>query len=450
MHFLFLLSFYCHLFTHLGTNLCTFFPKVWLDNMCMATAVLSAAVHVVLTRMGPTWRLVKRPKRPTKHHQSEGVIVQANGDGFLGPLAATALSGAVYGGLCLNTKLTNLALLPFLLAWSVVEYCATQSDSGQDLGLSADSGPARGTRSKTSRVSRASASRVDCSPAPHRSRSFTGLSPSSSPSPSPFAAKPKWFYALMIMTSFLAGTALTALPWLAHYRQQRGRWLPSAWPSKALLERFPFVLAATRRPALTFYLQSLAALSPLVLAGLLLAVLLQLHLLLCLLRYRAPGLLALRVAALALWPLGFWAGHVVLGLLGAGCQMRFLLPCVPPCAVLVAMGVAAAIYCSPIRDDLLGVGVGVGVGVSPGTPDGHQAVPAEKAQAEAQNPRPFPSRSFAFLRFFCHLRTELAVIALLLLVVAAAHCWYLGVLLAPHLADLSAGTSREPLCRIRR
>lgn len=120
--------------------------------------------------------------------------------------------------------------------------------------------------------------------------------------------------------------------------------LPSAWPSQTMLERFPFVRQAVMRPW-HFYFITLADFSPLHLFGLLFATLLigicflkiffgKIKLIdLLTSKYRRFYLLMV----FWLWPFCFVAGLMVLGLAGGGYQQRFLTPMLAGTAFLTSI-----------------------------------------------------------------------------------------------------------------
>ena len=131
------------------------------------------------------------------------------------------------------------------------------------------------------------------------------------------------------------------MPWTVHYSITTSRWLPSAWPSPPLLTRSPFVQqAVARHPA--FYLSTLLTLAPAYLPSFLILPHDAATLLSTLQRHglsSLPTSLPQPVKArvvLGMWASAFLGGMSVLGLLGAGYQMRFIAPALPALALLAS------------------------------------------------------------------------------------------------------------------
>lgn len=127
-------------------------------------------------------------------------------------------------------------------------------------------------------------------------------------------------------------------PWLAWYHYHTGRWLPSALPSTSMLSSSPLVAAAVSQPV-HFYVSALVSLHPVY--GL------------CVLS--SPR--NLRLGGIAAYCLSFLGALVgVAQLLGGGSQLRFVLPLVPPMAVLTGQVLNAHRRLGPIAAGLLCLG----------------------------------------------------------------------------------------------
>jgi hypothetical protein len=232
--------------------------KLWLDNALLLTATLCAALHMRCVRADRAW--------------------------------LCACSGLCYGGLALNTKLTALGLLPFLLAW-ILSHPPHPHPPPQP--------PQR--RRRRRHAAAAAAWRCLC---------------------------------------FLLGATLGHAPWLLLYQRATGRWLPSAWPSPQLQQRFPFLQQAVQRPW-HHYFTLLCTLHPAYLLGLVLVLACAGQAYRRVRRQQQQLQMddALRLLVLALYPLSFLLALTLLGMLGAGYQARFLLPALPGLALLGAVAI---------------------------------------------------------------------------------------------------------------
>ena len=79
--------------------------KFWIDNALLMTTTLAATVHMLLCNVGPS--VVPDFRKQVR------VTVVSNS------VVKQMLSGFVFGFIALNTKITALALLPFLLSWTI-------------------------------------------------------------------------------------------------------------------------------------------------------------------------------------------------------------------------------------------------------------------------------------------------------------------------------------------
>lgn len=166
------------------------------------------------------------------------------------------LSGLVFfGGIALNCKISALALLPFLLAWALLQRLVVQlSQIGANLwALAVWELPLPAALawlgSKGGKGSNGGGG-GDAPGAVLRLRLNVVVED-----------------VLAHWLAFAAGTALAHGPWVLLYRLYTSRWLPNAWPSPTMLARSPFLQAAAARPWYS-YLAVLARVSPVHLVGL--------------------------------------------------------------------------------------------------------------------------------------------------------------------------------------
>ncbi len=160
--------------------------KIWIDNCLMMTVTVSATAHVHLTNYA------------TKSLRSA--------------YFSSLVSGLVLGGLALNTKITAIAIGPFLGSYTA--YKVLQRVWKDKLPVSTASWDI-----------------------------FT--------------------HGVCI----LVGMCVSHGPWVYTYHRVTGRLLPSAWPSKSMLEASAFVRSAVNKPGHT-YLLTLLTISPIALVGL--------------------------------------------------------------------------------------------------------------------------------------------------------------------------------------
>ncbi len=208
------------------------------------------------------------------------------------------LSGFLYGILALNTKLTNLALLPFLLARSTLQHIKKMSSLKQP--------------------------------------SVMGMC-----------------YRLSILfICFFTGAVGGYAPWMLLYYNETGRWLPNAWPSQKMIEKSVYMQEALNKP-FHYYVTMITKISPVHVFGcmlLLMSALSSAWGTICGLikdRSRIDKILfvdiemisSLEYWILFLWPLGFLSGHTFVGMKGGGYQTRFLLPALPATSIITAIGV---------------------------------------------------------------------------------------------------------------
>jgi hypothetical protein len=132
------------------------------------------------------------------------------------------------------------------------------------------------------------------------------------------------------------------------------RLLPNAWPSAQMISKSVYLQEVTSRHPFT-YLTRLFTLNPLHFIGLLFGTLFIFILLYQLQRscnsspppsshHLAPLLpsLPLHIALLAIWPLSFLLGLTLIGLLGGGYQIRFILPILPATSILTAICITSS------------------------------------------------------------------------------------------------------------
>ena len=122
--------------------------------------------------------------------------------------------------------------------------------------------------------------------------------------------------------SALAAALLPSLAWVAVLRIANGQWLPSAFPTAEMMQRYPFVASIVARPW-HYYFSNLALFGP-VFA-------------LALLRARARDS---RDLAPALCAGAFFLAMTGVGLLHGGYQTRYVAPAYPALALLTAAAVS--------------------------------------------------------------------------------------------------------------
>lgn len=238
--------------------------KIWIDNCLMMTVTVSATAHVHLTNY------------TTKSLRSA--------------YFSSLVSGLVLGGLALNTKITAIAIGPFLGSYTA--YKVLQRVWKDKLPVSTAS----------------------------------------------------WDI-LTHGVCILVGMCVSHGPWVYTYHRVTGRLLPSAWPSKSMLETSAFVRSAVNKPGHT-YLLTLLTISPIALVGLV-------HTMQNIATYLyhsfgVPKVSSRRrkaavdeapveipsMSVLVTWPLSFLVGLTAVGIAGGGFQTRFLLPILPATSVL--------------------------------------------------------------------------------------------------------------------
>jgi hypothetical protein len=242
---------------------CFVSQKFWIDNALLMTCSLACTFHVYLV---------------SSHTPS---VISSFTSGFL-----------FFGLLALNTKLTALALLPFLMLWLVL----------------------------------------------HKVRDENGQ----------FAASDrllgKLANALLHCVAFIVGSVLAYAPWACIYYGHTQRLFPNAWPSTDMIKKSTFLQTAVRQPYY-FYLRSVLVLNPLYLPGLLTGIGCGVCVLIRAVRFSHTEMndefyRQCKLAVFALWPLSFITAFSALGILGAGFQTRFILPMVPCCCCLTAVSIS--------------------------------------------------------------------------------------------------------------
>lgn len=119
-----------------------------------------------------------------------------------------------------------------------------------------------------------------------------------------------------------AAAAAPCLAWIATLRIANGQWLPSAFPTPEMMQRYPFVASIVARPW-HYYASSLLLFAP-VFA-------------LALLRARSRDR---RDLGPALCAAAFFAGLTVFGLMHGGYQTRYVAPAYPALALLAGAALA--------------------------------------------------------------------------------------------------------------
>ena len=120
----------------------------------------------------------------------------------------------------------------------------------------------------------------------------------------------------------LAASVPPCLAWVAVLRALNGQWLPSAFPTAEMMQRYPFVAMVVARPWY-FYLSSLILFAPVFAIALL--------------RLRARDR---RDLGPALCALAFFAAMTVFGPMHGGYQTRYVAPAYPALAVLAGAAMA--------------------------------------------------------------------------------------------------------------
>jgi 4-amino-4-deoxy-L-arabinose transferase-like glycosyltransferase len=137
-----------------------------------------------------------------------------------------------------------------------------------------------------------------------------------------------------------AAAAPPCLLWMAALRIAYGQWLPSAFPTAAMMQQYPFVAQVVARPW-HFYLSSLLLFAPVFM--------------LALLRLRARDR---RDLGPALCALAFFGGMTATGLMHGGYQTRYVAPAYPALALLAGAAIA------PLgAAELIGVGALIAYGL---------------------------------------------------------------------------------------
>ena len=238
------------------------------------------------------------------------------------------MSGVYYGLFVLNTKVTGLAILPFLLLWTTIDLDENENENDDE-----------NEKNKQNKQGTYSISMISVR--------------LSAP-------------VLLKASAVIIGTLIGHAPWLMFYYSVTGKLLPTAWPSEELLKRSQFVKKAVEKPWYS-YLQTICTISPLMACGLIIG---GVCLLLTLYHIMTPIMIDImrmkekygrystkkiremnenelrrtwlpmyRLGVLVLWPLGYIVGHTLLAALGAGTQTRFILAAVPGCSVLLAIAI---------------------------------------------------------------------------------------------------------------
>ena len=248
--------------------------KIWIDNCLVCSVTIVVAVHMAL------WDL-------DFHHQSKS----GKRTWYSWDLGGTAIvSGAIFGLLVLNTKITGLALLPVLVLWSCHRICVSSTEN----------------------------------------------------------VKEKAMLCIMCSVLFVLGTVIGHAPWMLYYYSNTGRFLPNAWPTTTMLQYSSYMQQAIQKPVY-FYLQQLLLFCPLQLIGFVYGVYHSPRTIFRTWYYysdtkiiHSEQLVPLTVdenatTILSVWPLAFLGGFTYIGWLGAGYQTRFILPIIPATSILISV-----------------------------------------------------------------------------------------------------------------
>jgi hypothetical protein len=163
----------------------------------------------------------------------------------------------------------------------------------------------------------------------------------------------KWIF-------FVLGALITHAPWLIIYHNHTGRILPNAWPSAQMIANSLFLQVAIAKPSYTYF-WSFLKFSPLLIVGLVYGTGTLVTLILAWISdYFSKDSSAnidnddkqldintfkllkqkVRVAVVTLWPMSFIIGHTIIGLCGAGYQIRLILPAIPAAALLSGIAIS--------------------------------------------------------------------------------------------------------------
>lgn len=307
--------------------------KIWIDNAAAFTATLAAVTHLSLLR--------------NSRNLTRSAVRYRN-----------CASGLFYGLIALNCKITALAMLPFLLSWTTMTGVFAHRGAASSPGSSASSGAAATSFVPGVDV-RAVAGDCCCF--------LVGMACGHGPWVYLYYVSAFLIILLLSLPSlvFFVLTLVVRLPVCLCAQSITGRLLPNAWPSRQMIERSLYLQAAMSRNTAA-YLIDLFKFSPLQLVGLLLGlaavVCVSVSLLLQLLKrgrgggggveageslkakdsQRELSLESCALASFSLWPLGFVAGLTLIGALGGGFQVRFIVPLLPATSVLASLAVARA------------------------------------------------------------------------------------------------------------
>jgi len=248
--------------------------KVWIDNALLFACALAVVAHstlVAIPRALPAfsvnWNQATMPTAAAPAGDAAGTGPDSAGVERSGIVRKTPrdakaaqaarwrslqrhfLSGFVFfGGIALNCKISALALLPFLLTWSLLQRLVVQlSQIGANLWAVATwevplpAALAWLGKAKVGSGDKGGVLRVRLNVVVED--------------------------VLAHWLAFAPGTALAHGPWVLLYWLYTARCLPNAWPSPTMLARSPFLQAAAARPWHS-YLAVLARVSPVHLVGL--------------------------------------------------------------------------------------------------------------------------------------------------------------------------------------
>ena len=208
-------------------------------------------------------------------------------------------TGFLFGLLSLNTKISNLAILPYFVVWSISQMI-TLNNSIQN----------------------------------SQKTIFSGI---------------------LLLCCMLTGIVLGHGPWVLVYWISTGRLLPNAWPSATMISNSVFLQRSTNHPWY-YYLYILSTISPIHMLGLLQC---SIALLGRVLR-RVPRLDLDKGMTdyyiLFVWPVSYMVGLTCVGIAGGGFQTRFLLPIIPATSLIASIGIVKSVSISPVAIMLISIG----------------------------------------------------------------------------------------------
>lgn len=131
-----------------------------------------------------------------------------------------------------------------------------------------------------------------------------------------------------------------------------GRLIPNAWPSQQMIANSVYLQGAMGKHIFSYF-TGLFEISPVHVVGLLYTIVMAIvtsyqyvrsshKVVSSFLTSRAPEVDVVGIVVLASWPMAFLCGLTLIGYLGGGIQMRFMLPILPATSILAAIAIVNA------------------------------------------------------------------------------------------------------------